>query len=103
MSHFDISKVEAAIRDKGYWEEHIEWRIFTDTHFRVTPVEQLDEKNQTKCLVYTVRVHCDYDLRCECPTLARALHFCDVFQEWIMAGWEKEGWPSWAEKTKLHA
>jgi hypothetical protein len=101
MGHFDLSAVEQAIKEKGCWEEFVEWRICTTTHFLITPVEHLDPRNQTKRLAYAVRVHCDFDLRCECPTLARALHFCDVFQDWIMTGWKTEGWPSWAEKTKM--
>jgi len=100
MPRFDISKVEAAIREKNFWEESYEWRIFTETHFHIARVEQLDAKNHTKSVVYTVRVHCDYDLRCECKTLERALHFCDVFQDWIVAGWKKEGWPGWTTATK---
>jgi hypothetical protein len=101
MGHFDLSAVEKAIKEKGCWEEFVEWRICTTTHFLITPVEHLDQRNQTKRLVYAVRVDCDFDLRCECPTLARALNFCDVFQNWIMACWKTEGWPSWAEKTKI--
>ena len=100
MSRFDISKVEAAISEKSFWEESYEWRIFTETHFRITRVEQLDAKNQTKTVVYAVRVHCDYDLRCECKNLKRALHFCDVFQNWISHGWKTEGWPGWNTPTE---
>jgi hypothetical protein len=103
MEYFDISKVEAAIQDSGYWEDFVEWRISTITHFRITPTEQLDAQNKTKRLLYEVRVHCDYDLRCECPTVARALHFCNVFQQWIMTGWQTEGWPGWATKTQVRA
>jgi hypothetical protein len=94
MPIFDLSKVEAAIRETGHWEQSIEWRIFTETRFYIARIEQLDDKNQTESVAYAVRVHCDYDLRCECRTLERALHFCDVFQDWIETSWKTEGWPS---------
>ena len=102
-TRFSLAQIEEEIKRKGYWEEFDEWRIFTTTSFRITPVEQLDDKNQTKKLIYAVQVKCDYDLRCECPTLKRAVHFCEVFQQWIMKAFREEGWPSWAEKTKLEA
>lgn len=101
MVYFNIDKVRAAIQEKGYWEHYEEWRIFTITHFRITATEQLDERNQKTRLVYAVQVLCDYDLRCVSPTLERALHFCGTFQDWIERGFEKEGWPSWADKKKV--
>jgi hypothetical protein len=100
MARFDITKVEAAIREQNYWQETIEWRLFTPTSFYIARVEQLDAKMQTKSVVYTVRVCCDYELRCECKTLERALHFCDVFQDWIEIGFKTEGWPGWTTATQ---
>jgi hypothetical protein len=102
-ARFSEAQIEEEIKRKGYWEEFDEWRIFTTTSFRITPIEQLDAKNQTKKLVYAVQVKCDYDLRCECPTLKRAIHFCEVYQQWIMKAFRDEGWPSWAQKTKFEA
>lgn len=91
-----LAQIQEAIKVKGYWEEFDEWRISTITSFRITPVERLDGKNQTKKLVYAVQVQCDYDLRCECPTLKSAVHFCEVFQGWIIKAFRDEGWPSCA-------
>jgi len=100
MIHFDITKVEAAIREQNHWEETVEWRFGTATRFYIARVEDFDTNKQTKRTVYTVTVCCDYELRCECKSLERALHFCEVFQGWIETGWKTEGWPGWTSATQ---
>jgi len=100
MIIFDFEKIEKSLAEKGVWEMRNEWRIFTDTTFWIAKVEELDSKNQTKRTIYAVKVSCDYEFRCECPTLRRAVEFCKVFQNWIEDGFSKHGWPSWVEKTK---
>jgi hypothetical protein len=90
-----VEQIEAAIRDKGYWEDFVEWRISTVTSMRIEPVER-DRKRW-----YRVQVKCDAEFICHCPTVERAVEFLGVFERLTADLFWTLGWPGWAAPNKL--
>lgn len=87
-------QIESAIREKGYWEDHVEWRIYTFTSMRIEPIER-DGK-----LWYRVQVKCDADFVYHCPTIERTIEFLGVYERLTADLFWTLGWPSWASPTK---
>jgi hypothetical protein len=90
-----LGTVQLAIGNRGYWEEHDEWRISTVTTSRIEPVER-DGKS-----LFRVTVRCDYELCCSTPTLERAVEFVGIYKGLITHLFGTFGWPSWAAKNRL--
>jgi hypothetical protein len=90
-----VSEIQDSIKEKGYWEESIEWRISTVTRMRVEPIEK-DGKQW-----YKVQVECDYEMVCHCPTIDRAVEFLGVYERLIADLFYTLGWASWTSLDKL--
>ena len=88
-------EIRASIEEKGYWEDFVEWRISTVTEMRVEQVER-DGKQW-----YKVRVACDHEWVCHCPTLERAVEFLCIYERLMADLFWVEGWPSWAAANRL--
>lgn len=91
------SQILAAILEKGEWHEYEEWRISTITEFTIVPEQFKDEK------WFRVRVKCDYEFSCVCPTIERAIEMAGLYQQLIMHLFNQVGWPSWATKNSVHS
>ncbi|MGH2447390.1 MAG: hypothetical protein ACRDFS_02120 [Chloroflexota bacterium] len=89
-----LGEIATSIRNQGYWEQVVEWRISTETKLRVE-VETVRERRW-----YKVSVSCDADLTCHAPTLERALEFLGLFDRLTMDLFWTLGWPSWAAKNR---
>ena len=50
---------------------------------------------------FKVRVACDHEMICHCPTIERAVEFLGVYERLIADLFWTLGWPSWAEADKL--
>ncbi len=87
--------VSAAILEKGYWEEHEEWRISTVTTLRIEPVDK-DGTRWSK-----VTVSCDASMTAHCPTIDRAIEFAGMFERLHQDLFWTVGWPSWASPDQL--
>lgn len=90
-----VREIQVAIEEKGYWEDFVEWRISTVTEMRIEPVEK-DGKQWFK-----VRVACDYEMICHCPTIERAVEFLGVYERLVADLFWTLGWASWAAPDKL--
>jgi hypothetical protein len=88
-------EIQAAIQEKGVWEETVEWRISTVTRSRIEVVSRHGEP------WYRVTVTCDATLSCECPTLERAYTFCWIFGALHGDLFLSIGWPSWASAGRM--
>lgn len=89
--------IQQTLAEKGVWEEFIEWRISTITELRIRTVL----KNEV--IWYQVRVACDQEFQCCCPTLERAIEFMSIYESLIPELFTNQGWPSWASKTTMLA
>jgi hypothetical protein len=83
-------EIQAAIEEKGVWEESTEWRISTETHSRIEAAPKSGE------IWYRVTSTCDATMTCESPTLERAYEFCWIFAHLHSELFSAVGWPSWA-------
>lgn len=94
-----LREVQASIDAQGFWEEFVEWRISTVTMLRIERVRKrvLNEDADW----YRVRVHCDMEMTCECPTVERAVEYLGVFERLIADLFWTLGWPSWAAYGRL--
>jgi hypothetical protein len=83
-----VAEVEAAIHERGYWSDLVEWRLMTDTGFRIEPDDWQGKP------FFKVTVSCESEMVCHCPTIERAITYAIVFFRvqadlfWTM------GWPS---------
>lgn len=93
--HTRVLEIKAAIAEKGYWEDFVEWRIFTVTERRIERIEK-DGRPW-----FRVRVACDHEMICYCPTIERAVEFLGVYERLIADMFWTLGWPSWATADKL--
>ncbi len=89
-----VREIKSSIEEKGYWEDFVEWRIFTVTEMRIEPVER-DEKRW-----YKVRVVCDHEWICHCPTVERAVEFLGIYERLLADLFWTSGWPSWAAANR---
>lgn len=80
--------VEAAIREKGVWEDWVEWRLATETALRIEPVEWNGQS------AYKVTVSCESVMVCHCPTVERAITYARVFARLQADLFWTMGWPS---------
>ena len=101
QEHF--SEIKKSIDEKGFWEIKNEWQFFVITTSSIAKIEELNPKNKSKGFVFVVTVKCDYEFRCECPTLERAVAFCEIFQKWIEEGSSKYGWPDNSDKHRQNS
>jgi hypothetical protein len=90
-----IEEIRAAVAAAGFWESHDEWRIFTVTSKRI---EQHVREGRPGFLV---RVTCDHEFQCHCPTLERAVEFLCIYERLIAELFNTFGWPSWASPKQL--
>lgn len=89
-----LEEVSEIVEKKGYWEENIEWRIFTNMKLRITKTDYIESER------YEVAVKCDYQLTAHCPTIERALEFVGIYEILVMDMWRTFGWPSWKSKNE---
>jgi hypothetical protein len=92
---YDLNEIRQAISANGYWEKHDEWRISTVMSKRIELAKRAGRSG------FTVRVNCDHDLQCHCPTLERAIEFLGVYDGLVQDLFYTLGWPSWATKTQM--
>ena len=90
-----VREIKAAIEEKGYWEDFVEWRIFTVTEMRIEPVDR-DGKH-----LFKVRVACDYEMLCYCPTVERAVEMLGVYERLIVDLFWTLGWAGWATRDRM--
>lgn len=83
-----VDEVEAAIREKGHWTDFVEWRLMTDTGFRIEPEEWYGKP------FYKVTVSCDSEIVCHCPTIERAITYAVIFFRLQADLFWTMGWPS---------
>jgi hypothetical protein len=88
-------EIREAIEKNGFWEGCFEWRIFTVTEMRVDPVEREGK------IWYQVKVKCDSEHICQCPTIERAVEFLGVFEKLVQDLFWSLGWPSWAGPKQM--
>lgn len=81
-------EVEAAIHEKGYWSDLVEWRLMAETRLRIEPVERYGKP------FYKVTVSCDSEMVCHCPTIERAITYAVVFFRLQADLFWTMGWPS---------
>ncbi len=89
------SEIQASIEEKGYWEYFVEWRISTVTEMRVEPVERGGKQ------WYKVRVACDHEWACHCPTIGRAVEYLGIYERLMADLFRTVGWPSRAAANML--
>jgi hypothetical protein len=89
--------IQNVLAEKGVWEEFVEWRISTITELRI----EIISKNDTTW--YQVKVTCDQEFQCCCPTLERAIEFMSIYESLIPELFASHGWPSWTSKTTMQA
>jgi len=82
-----IEAVQAAIESKGYWEDAPEWRIFTQTHLRIEPVDKNGQR------WYRVQASCEHEMSCLSPTIQRAIEFLGVYEQLIQDLFWTLDWP----------
>ena len=92
-----IGRIAEAIAADGTWQEVDEWRISTETTYRIEP-EQAWGKDW-----FRVSAQCDYEMACHTPTLERAVEMLGVFDSLIMDLFWTRGWASWAAKGRVEA
>ncbi|HEX8174978.1 MAG TPA: hypothetical protein VF543_07650 [Pyrinomonadaceae bacterium] len=90
-----LRKVVSAINEQGFWQEVVEWRIFTETIMRIEPEER------DGIVWYKVSVKCDAEMVCRCPTIERAVEFLGVFERLTVDLFWSLGWPSWVAKNQF--
>jgi hypothetical protein len=90
-----VGEIKAAIAEKGFWEDFVEWRMSTVTELRIDLVQR-DGKPW-----FRVRVACDHEMICYCQTIERAVEFLCVYERLIADLFWTLGWPSWAEADRL--
>lgn len=86
-----VDQIRAAIQTQGFWEDWAEWRISTITHTRIDPLGPGRGG-------YQVRVECDQQMSCICPTLERAIEFLGIYEHLIADLFWTVGWPSYAHR-----
>ncbi|MFN8053248.1 MAG: hypothetical protein U0Q22_17535 [Acidimicrobiales bacterium] len=92
----DLPTIARAIREVGYWEEVVEWRISTTTAFRIE--REVDPSGRRW---FKVSATCDHEMTCRCPTLERAMEMMSVYDRLIMDMFWTLGWASWAARRRL--
>ena len=90
-----IQEIGAAIQKNGFWKDFVEWRVSTVTEMRIEPVERNGKT------WYRVKVKCDSEHTCHCPTIERAVEFLGVFESLTHDLFWSLGWPSWAGPKQL--
>lgn len=90
----EIIEVERQIAEKGFWEQHTEWRISTITSSRIEP----QIKDGKKWFITTVK--CEQEVMIPAKTIERAIVFKKVYEHFQAELWSKLGWASWAKIDK---
>ena len=90
------SIITKSINENGHWENSEEWRIFTETNYKITKIKK------EKKFWFRVEVRCDHEFSCHCPTVERAIEMAGLYQEIIRESFYQIGWPSWEAKPKTH-
>ncbi|MCK6610799.1 MAG: hypothetical protein L6Q78_07135 [Bacteroidia bacterium] len=88
----EILEVEKQIAEKGFWEEHTEWRIFTVTSSKIEPQEKEGK------IWYIVTVKCEQEVMIPAKTIERAIVFKKIYAHFQAELWSKQGWASWTQK-----
>jgi len=90
-----INQIKKSIDENGFWEDFVEWRISTITESRITTIDRNGKK------WFEVKVKCDNEMKCECPTLERAMEFLGIFEQLMVDFFYTVGWSSWASHKSL--
>jgi hypothetical protein len=94
-SYNNFDEIRRAVDANGFWERYDEWRISTVTTKRIEAAEREGRKG------FLVKVGCDHEFSCHCPTLERAVEFLNIYDGLIVDLFYTVGWPSWAARNRL--
>jgi hypothetical protein len=94
-----------ALASHGNWKDVVEWGVGKET---VSRIERFSGPmyagvQQTPGPWYDVSVKCDWELRCRCPSVDRAVEWPGIFEEMVWDLYGTLGWASWAARDRMEA
>ena len=90
-----VDTIREQLTSSGEWQTKHNWDGYAWTDFKITK----EKRNGSH--LFKVKVKCDYELSCLCPTIERAVQMACVYQKFIESASEHLGWPTWVSKTQL--